>query len=42
MLIEVKQVLGIISIFVAIIAYIPYLRDTFNGRTKPHVISWFL
>ncbi len=37
-----KQTLGIITIFLALIGYIPYLRDTFAGKTKPHVVSWFL
>lgn len=37
-----KEVLGIITVAMAIIGYIPYLRDTFKGKTKPHVISWFL
>jgi len=26
----------------AFVGYIPYLKDTLTGKTKPHVISWFL
>lgn len=26
----------------AFVGYIPYLKDTIAGKTKPHVISWFL
>ncbi|MBP9817902.1 hypothetical protein KBC75_04110 [Candidatus Shapirobacteria bacterium] len=37
-----KQALGIITILLAFISYIPYLRDTFKGITKPHMVSWFL
>ncbi len=24
------------------IAFVPYLRDIFRGRTKPHVFTWFI
>ncbi|HBP51493.1 MAG: hypothetical protein US68_C0010G0098 [Candidatus Shapirobacteria bacterium GW2011_GWE1_38_10] len=37
-----KQILGIITVIMALVGYVPYLRDTFKGKTKPHVISWFL
>ena len=37
-----KLYLGIISSVVASLAYIPYFRDIFQGRTKPHVFSWFI
>lgn len=37
-----KQALGIISILLALIAYVPYTRDVLNGKTKPHVYSWFI
>lgn len=37
-----KEILGILAVVVAFIGYIPYLRDTYIGKTKPHVISWFL
>jgi len=37
-----KQILGVLTVAMALVGYIPYLRDTFKGKTKPHVISWFL
>jgi hypothetical protein len=37
-----KAVLGIIATIIAIIGYIPYIKDTFKGKTKPHIFSWFL
>lgn len=37
-----KQALGIITIILAFIGYIPYFRDTLLGKTKPHIISWLL
>ena len=33
---------GVITIFLAFIGYVPYIRDTFLGKTRPHVVSWFL
>ncbi len=37
-----KETLGILTVVMAFIGYVPYLKDTFAGRTKPHVVSWFL
>ncbi len=37
-----KNILGTITVILAFIGYVPYIRDTFLGKTKPHVISWFL
>lgn len=37
-----KEFLGGLTIVMALVGYIPYLRDTVAGKTKPHVISWFL
>lgn len=37
-----KQALGIITILLAFIGYIPYFWDTILGKTKPHIISWLL
>ncbi len=34
--------LGILTIVMAFIGYVPYLKDTISGKTQPHVISWFL
>src|SRR5665213_1595078 len=35
-----KIVLSIIAIVVGFIGYVPYLRDVFARRTKPHAFSW--
>jgi len=37
-----KYIFGILGVTTAFIGYIPYLRDTINGKTKPHIYSWFL
>lgn len=38
----IKEVIGIIAASLVFIAYIPYLRDIFKGKTKPHPYSWFV
>lgn len=42
MFLHYKEILGIIAIILWFIAYVPYFKDMFAGRTKPHVFSRFL
>jgi hypothetical protein len=37
-----KDVIGIIAVVITFVGYIPYIRDTIKGRTKPHIYSWFI
>ena len=37
-----KPLIGGISVLIGFIGYVPYLRDTFIGKTKPHVFSWII
>jgi len=37
-----KTALGIFAILIGIYSYIPYIRDIFTGRTKPHAFTWFV
>lgn len=37
-----KETLGLITIALSIIGHTPYILDTFYGRTKPHVFTWFI
>ena len=37
-----KNITGIIAIALTFIAYAPYFRDLFKGKTKPHIFSWFI
>lgn len=39
---DYKFVLGISAIVIAFVSYIPYVRDIFAGKTKPHAFSWFI
>jgi uncharacterized protein with PQ loop repeat len=37
-----KDIIGIIAVIITFIGYIPYIRDTIKGKTKPHIYSWFI
>ena len=37
-----KEIIGIIAVIITFVGYIPYIRDTIKGKTKPHVYSWFI
>ncbi|MFA4999960.1 MAG: hypothetical protein WC545_01200 [Patescibacteria group bacterium] len=37
-----KIILGAVASIVAVLAYIPYFRDIFKGRAKPHIFSWLV
>lgn len=39
---QYKNVLSAIAIAMMVIGYIPYIRDTIKGKTKPHVFSWVI
>ncbi len=39
---ELKYTIGILAVFLTFIGYVPYIRDTIKGKTKPHAYSWFL
>lgn len=37
-----KEALGIIAVIIAVVSYVPYIRDILNGKTKPHAFSWLV
>ena len=39
---EVKTILGILSVVVNFIGYIPYFKDVLQHRTKPHIFTWLV
>jgi len=41
-MVDYKVVLGILTLVIALVSYVPYFRDLFAGRTKPHAFSWFV
>ncbi len=41
-MVEIKIILGIITVIIALIGYVPYFRNIFCGKTKPHAYSWLV
>lgn len=39
---DYKVALGITATVLGFIGYVPYVRDTLSGKTRPHVFSWFV
>ena len=40
--IDWKLVVGILGGILMVIGYIPYLKDIFAGKTKPHLYTWII
>lgn len=38
----VKPIISVISVCLTFVGYIPYIRDTIQKKTVPHVYSWLL
>lgn len=39
---DFRVLIGFLATFVALIGYIPYFKDIFAGKTKPHAFSWLV
>jgi hypothetical protein len=39
---DYKTLLGYIAVIVGIVSYIPYFKNIFAGKTKPHAFSWLV
>jgi len=39
---DYKTIVGVIAVGVASVSYIPYFRNLFAGKTKPHAFSWLV
>lgn len=37
-----KVIIGVIAAVIALLSYIPYFRNMFSGKTKPHAFSWLV
>lgn len=37
-----KNIISFIAIILTFVGYAPYIRDTFIGKTKPHIFSWLI
>lgn len=39
---DYRVLLGILATLIAVYSYIPYFKDIFKGKTKPHAFSWLI
>jgi hypothetical protein len=39
---ELKNIVAICAVILTFVGYVPYIRDILNGKTTPHLYSWFL
>jgi hypothetical protein len=39
---QIKIVISFIATVIAVVSYIPYIRDIHSGKTKPHGFSWLI
>ena len=39
---EIKTLISLIAVILTIAGYVPYLMDTFKGKTTPHIYTWFI
>lgn len=39
---DIKIVFAVIASIIGIIAFIPYIRDIFSHKTKPHIYTWLI
>lgn len=39
---NIDSLLGGLAVALAAVSYVPYIRDIFHGRTRPHAFSWLI
>ncbi|MFA6252035.1 MAG: hypothetical protein WCX74_01405 [Candidatus Paceibacterota bacterium] len=39
---DIKIIFSVIATFIGVIAFIPYLKDIFSLKTKPHIYTWLI
>ncbi|HVV38802.1 MAG TPA: hypothetical protein VHD31_00555 [Candidatus Paceibacterota bacterium] len=37
-----KELLGVITVVLSVVGFIPYIRDTIKGKTKPHLFTYLI
>jgi len=37
-----KEIIALVAVILTFAGYIPYIRDTIKGKTKPHIYTWFI
>lgn len=38
----IKSIYVLLATLISLAAYVPYVRDVLNGKTRPHIFSWFV
>jgi len=41
-MLDIKEIIGIVTVILSVTGYALYIRDTIRGTTKPHVYTWFV
>lgn len=39
---NLKIIISIVAVILTFFGYIPYIRDVLQGKTKPHIYTWFV
>lgn len=39
---DIKTIIGTLAVVLTFVGYVPYIKDTIKGKTKPHIYSWFI
>lgn len=39
---DYKVIISLVTVILAFVGYIPYIRDIFKKKTTPHVFTWFI
>jgi hypothetical protein len=37
-----KDMLGLLSLLISVVSYVPYVRSIFVANTKPHAFTWLV
>jgi hypothetical protein len=40
--VTLKDILGLLSVFLSVVSYVPYVRSIFVANTKPHAFTWLV
>jgi hypothetical protein len=39
---DIKNIIGVITVVLTFVGYVPYIIDVLKGKTRPHLFSWFI
>ena len=41
-MVSLQLIVSILAVILTFVGYVPYIRDTLKGKTKPHAFTWFI